>query len=56
MTQLFKTILQNAQSSGEFSVSEEATELPALPHLYVQNFGLVPLPLNELQAEHLIRV
>ena len=52
----FKSLLQNVTSSGEFTVSGEATELPALPNLYLKNFGYISLPLNDSQANDLIKV
>jgi len=52
----FKHVLQNAKRVGEYSVSGEATELPVLPNLHVKNFGLVSLPLNDSQANDLIKI
>ena len=52
----FKCVLQNTKNHGDYSVSGEATELPALPNLHVKNFGPVSLPLNDSQANDLIKV
>ena len=53
---LLKATLKNAQSSGEFSVSGEAAELPVLTNLHVKNVGFVSLPLYDSQAKNLIKV
>ena len=52
----FKCVLKNTKNHGEYSVSGEATELPALPNLHVKNFGPVSLPLNDSQANELLKV
>ena len=52
----FKCVLKNIKNYGEYSVSGEATELPHLPNLHVKNFGPVSLPLNDSQANDLLKV
>ncbi len=53
----FKSILKNLlNSNGEFSVSGEATELPAFPIVHVENLGIISLPLIDSQANEVIKV
>lgn len=54
--QKFKEILKNAQTIGEYSVSGEATELPIIPNIHVNNFGPISFPLNDSQANDLFKV
>ena len=54
--QKFKEILKNAQTTGEYSVSGEASELPIIPNIHVNNFGPISFPLNDLQANDLFKV
>lgn len=55
-SQTFKSILQRTLSSGKYSVSGEADELPMYPNIHVNNFGPISLPLNESQAIELLNV
>ena len=52
----FKDLLKNNTNSGDYSVSGEATELPPLPNLFVDQIGRISLPLTEHQAQDLIKV
>jgi hypothetical protein len=51
----FQNILRNVKQSGSDSVCGAATELPPHPGLYVENYGDVPLPLNQVFADGLIK-
>lgn len=52
----FKNLLRNTISSGDFSVSGEAKELPTQLGLFIKNFGIISTPLTEHQANDLIKV
>ena len=53
---IFQNLIKNAKSSGENSISGEATELPVLPGLHIDNFGSVLLPFTKETAEKLIQI
>ena len=52
----FQNLLRTAKQAGNDSIGGEAKELANLPGLYVENYGDVPLPLNEVIAEGLIKL
>ena len=54
--QLIKKSLKEKKSSGSPSVGGEAHELNPKINLNVKNFGDIQLPLNETQAEKLIKI
>jgi hypothetical protein len=51
-----QSLIREAKASGEDVVAGEASELPPYPGLFVENYGHVPLPLNEHVAESLIKL
>ena len=51
-----KATLENVESSGDFSVSGEATELPTLPNIHIKNIGPISFPIGDSQANELIKV
>ena len=53
--QLFYELIKETRTSGEDSIGGEAPELPFLPGLFVQNYGDVALPLDEMNGERLIK-
>ena len=51
-----KMLLSKVEPVGAYCVGGVAQELPILPGLYAKNYGIVPIPLNENQADLLIEV
>ncbi len=51
-----QNLLSTAKQTGDDSIGGPAKELSAHPGLYVENYGDVPLPLNEVVAEGLIKL
>ena len=53
---LFHDLIRDSRPHGYDSIGGEASELPVLPGLYVENYGDVILPLDKENGERLVKV
>jgi hypothetical protein len=52
----FQKLLKDVKTECPDSISGQAYQLPANPGLFIQNYGIVPLPINKIIADDMINI